>query len=99
MSKVVIFGAGDIARLAHFYFRTDSPHDVAAFVVDSAFKNAETFDGLPLVAFEDVTRQYPPSQYHAFVALSYAKMNQLRAAKCEAMRGAGYQCVSYVSSR
>ena len=99
MSKVVIFGAGDIARLAHFYFRTDSPHQVAAFVVDAAFKNEDTFDGLPLVSFEEALDRYPPSHHEAFVAISYAQMNRLRRAKYEQMRGAGYRCVTYLSSR
>ena len=40
MAKLVIFGAGDIARLAHHYFTHDSPHEVAAFVVDRAFRTA-----------------------------------------------------------
>jgi hypothetical protein len=30
MARLVIFGAGDIARLAHFYFTTDTDHEVAA---------------------------------------------------------------------
>jgi sugar O-acyltransferase (sialic acid O-acetyltransferase NeuD family) len=99
MARLVIFGAGDIARLAHYYFRTDSAHDVAAFVVDAAYKQADTFDGLPLCAFEELPSLYPPSQYDAFVALSYAKMNRVRQDKYEAMLAAGYRCVSYVSSR
>ena len=36
MKPLVIFGTGDIARLAHFYFTHDSPHDVVAFTVDAA---------------------------------------------------------------
>ena len=99
MSKLVVFGAGDIARLAHFYFRTDSPHQVVAFVVDAAFKNEDTFDGLPLVSFEEALDRYPPSHHEAFVAISYAQMNRLRRAKYEQMRGAGYRCVTYLSSR
>jgi sugar O-acyltransferase (sialic acid O-acetyltransferase NeuD family) len=99
MARLIVFGAGDQARLAHFYFRTDSPHEVAAFVVDAAYKTADTFDGLPLVAFEEVTQRYPPSEFDAFVALGYSQMNRLRAAKYDAMKAAGYRCVSYVSSR
>ena len=99
MAQLVIFGAGDIARLAHFYFRTDSPHQVAAFVVDAAFKNGDTFDGLPLVSFEEAINRYPPADYEAFVAISYAQMNRLRRAKYEQMRAAGYRCVTYLSSR
>jgi sugar O-acyltransferase (sialic acid O-acetyltransferase NeuD family) len=99
MAHIVIFGAGDIARLAHFYFRTDSPHDVVAFVVDAPFRTTDTFDGLPLVSFEEAAERYPPAQYAGFVAIGYAKMNRVRKEKYERMRAVGYELVSYVSSR
>jgi sugar O-acyltransferase (sialic acid O-acetyltransferase NeuD family) len=99
MARLVIFGAGDIARLAHFYFRTDSSHQVAAFVVDESYRNADTFDGLPLVGLPQLAERYPPADFAAFVALSYAKMNGARAAKYKEMKTAGYDLVSYVSSR
>ena len=99
MKKLVIFGAGDIARLAHHYFTHDSPHEVAAFVVDRAFRQGDAFQGLPLVDAEDVTDRFPPSDYDMFVAMSYAKMNAVRAEKYATMKAAGYRLVSYVSSR
>jgi len=99
MARLVIFGAGDIARLAHHYFTHDSPHEVAAFVVDSAYRRADTFLGLPLVDAEEVTGRFPPSDFQMFVALSYARMNAVRAEKYAAMKAAGYSLVSYVSSK
>ena len=99
MANIVIFGAGDIARLAHFYFSTDSDHTVVAFTVDAAYRNSDTFQGLPLVPFDQVALIYPPSAYKMFVAMSYAKMNQVRAAKYTEARALGYGLVSYVSSR
>jgi sugar O-acyltransferase (sialic acid O-acetyltransferase NeuD family) len=99
VAKIVIFGAGDIARLAAFYFANDSPHQVEAFTVDAAFQTADTFLERPLVPFEDVTRLYPPDAYAMFVALSYAKVNRLRAGKYAEAKTRGYTLVSYVSSR
>ena len=99
MAQLVIFGTGDIARLAHFYFTTDSPHEVVAFVVDAAYKQSDTFEGLPLCAFDEVSSRYPPSDIETFVALSYARMNRVRRAKYDAMKELGYRCVTYVSSR
>ena len=99
MARLVIFGAGDIARLAHYYFTTDSPHEVAGFVVDAAYRNADRFLDLPLSDAEGAAGRYPPGDYSMFVALSYAKMNGLRAAKYAAMKAAGYRLESYVSSR
>jgi sugar O-acyltransferase (sialic acid O-acetyltransferase NeuD family) len=99
MAKVVIFGAGDIGRLAHYYFTHDSPHEVAGFVVDRTFRKGDQFLGLPFVDAEDAPRSFPPGEYDMFVALSYAKMNGLRAEKYTSMKAAGYRLVSYVSSR
>jgi len=99
MARIVIFGAGDIARLAHFYFTTDSEHDVAAFVVDAAYVAGDSFLDLPLVAAEDVVRLFPPGEYQMFVALSYRGMNKLRREKYEWALQQGYSLASYLSSR
>jgi sugar O-acyltransferase (sialic acid O-acetyltransferase NeuD family) len=100
MSKIVIFGCGDIAQLAHFYFSTDSPHEVVGFTVDAAFLPAESrFCDLPVVAFEEVESRFPASGHLMFVALSYNQVNKLRAAKFEAAKLLGYRLASYVSSR
>jgi len=99
MARLVIFGAGDIARLAHYYFTHDSPHEVAGFVVDRAFRNGDRFLELPLTDIDDVAQRYPPSDFDMFVAMSYARMNEIRAEKYDAMKLAQYRLVSYVSSR
>ena len=99
MSKLVLFGAGDIARLAYYYFTHDSEHEVVAFTVDREYRQADAFLGLPLVDFADVPRLYPPDRFEMFVALSYTRMNQVRADKYEKARELGYQLASYLSSR
>jgi sugar O-acyltransferase (sialic acid O-acetyltransferase NeuD family) len=99
VADLVIFGAGDIARLAHVYFTRDSAHRVSAFTVDPAFVSAPRFLDLPLVPFDQITEQYPPDRYEMFVALSYAKMNGVRAARYAAAKQLGYRLASYVSSR
>lgn len=99
MAKIVIFGAGDIARLANFYFKNDSAHEVAAFAVDKEYKNSELFLGLPLIGLEDLILKFSPSEFKMFIALSYAQMNKLRADKFERMKQLGYDLVSYVSTK
>jgi sugar O-acyltransferase (sialic acid O-acetyltransferase NeuD family) len=99
MAKLVIFGAGDIARLAHFYFSTDSDHEVVAFAVDPEYLSAETFLDLPLVSIDDAVKRYPPDRHKMFVAMSYQKMNRVRAATYARAKARGYELVSYVSSR
>lgn len=100
MSKLVIFGCGDIAQLAHYYFMTDSEHDVVGFTVDRAYIPLDgRFCGLPVVAFEDVESSYPIGDHEMFVALSYSKINKVRAAKVDEAKVKGYTLTSYISSR
>src|ERR1043166_32896 len=99
MSRLIIFGAGDIARLAHHYFSRDSEHEVAAFTVDDKYRQGDSFLELPLVPFEEVKERYPAGDFKMFVALSYARMNKLREEKYQQARENGYELVSYVSSR
>lgn len=99
MADIVIFGAGDIAKLAHHYFAIDSGHTVVGFTVDTAFRKADSFERLPLVAFDAVEREFPPSQCQMFVALSYSQMNEIRARKYAEAKARGYELASYISSR
>ena len=99
MKPVVIFGTGDIAELAHFYLANDSGFRVEAFTVDGEYLSSSEFCSLPAVPFEEVERVYPPGQFDMFVALSYAKMNSVRAAKCREAKKKGYRLISYISSK
>jgi sugar O-acyltransferase (sialic acid O-acetyltransferase NeuD family) len=96
---IVVFGAGDIAKLAHFYFSRDSDFEVTAFTVDREFLSGEEFCGLPVCPADELVARYPPDTFGMFVALSYRNMNRLRMTKYAAMRDAGYRLVTYVSSR
>lgn len=95
---LVIFGAGDIAQLAHYYFSIDSDYEVIAFTVDASFITANEFCGLPVVSFEEVTSRYSPDANALFIALSYSKLNQVRKEKYLAAKALRYNLASYVST-
>ena len=99
MAKLVIFGAGVIARMAHYYFTRDSEHEVVAFTVDQKYRQADTFLDFPLVPFEEVVNTYSPAEYKMFVGLGYGRMNKAREEKYHEAKANGYKLVSYVSSR
>jgi sugar O-acyltransferase (sialic acid O-acetyltransferase NeuD family) len=97
--KIVIFGAGDIAQIAKYYFDIDSSYQVVAFTVNIDYKKNDTFEGLPLVAFENIVELYPPSVFKLFIALSYSKLNKIREQKYHEAKSKGYTLVSYISSK
>lgn len=96
---LVVFGAGDIAELAHYYFNTDSNYEVVAFTVDAAFIKESSFCGLPIIPFENVTQHYPTKSNDFFVAVSYSNLNAVRKEKYLAAKKMGYRIASYISSR
>lgn len=99
MSKIVIFGVSQWAKLAHFYFKHDSPHEVVAFTVDREYLKENEFLGLPVVAFDEVEQIYPPDKFMMFIPMSFKRMNHLRAERYEQAKVKGYKLVSYVSSK
>ncbi|MGZ5179190.1 MAG: acetyltransferase [Ramlibacter sp.] len=96
---LVVFGGGDIAELAHYYFTNDSGYEVVAFTVDAGFVRETSFCGKPVVAFEEVAREFAPQDHAFFAALSYSQLNALRKAKYLAGKALGYRIASYISSR
>ncbi len=99
MKKLVIFGNGDIAELAYFYFKNESDYEVVGFTVDKDYLESNVFLGLPNIVFEDVEQVFPADEFYMFVAVSYAKLNQVRAQKYRVLKEMGYRLASFVSSK
>jgi len=99
MRKLVVFGTTDAAELANFYFTRDTTYQVVAFSVDREFIKSDTFCGLPIVPFEEITTTFSPESHDFFVALGYSKLNQLRKDKYFAVKEYGYRLASYISPR
>ena len=95
--KLVIFGAGDIAQLAHYYFAEQTDYEVVAFTVDAQYIKNNYFYNLPVVAFEDVKTVYPPDSCDMFIALSYSRLNAVRKEKYMAAKSLGYMLASFIS--
>ena len=96
--KAIIFGTGDVAQIAAYYFERDKVADVVAFTVDRAYvPDPPEFEGRPVVAFEDLTHSHPPSEFALFIALSYSSMNRVREQKFLTAIDNGYHLLTYVS--
>lgn len=96
--KLVIAGDRAIAEIAFEYFKHDSDYEVSAFTVERDFIRRDRVFGLPLVPFEDVEKQFAPTDHDLFIAVGYAQMNRLRARLFHAGKTKGYTMASYVSS-
>lgn len=97
--KIIIFGTGQLASLANFYFTHDTCHEVVAFTLDKDWIIDNEFEGKPVVSFENIETIYPPSEYKLFAPLSFKKMNDNRTVKFKEGKDKGYTFISYVSSK
>ena len=99
MSEVIIFGAGDYARIASAYLEADSNHSVLGFSVDGAYKDRDELLGKPVYAFEDMIKSHPPDRVKLLVAIGFSGLNQARKGVYERCKALGYTFVTYINSR
>lgn len=99
MPEIVVFGTGELGRLARLSL--DSGEDtVVAFTVDGQYAGGRReFDGLPLIPFDELPGSHPPESTAMFVAIGYRRVNQARASTYARAKTGGYRLVTYVSPR
>ena len=99
MKQIVIFGTGAIAEVIYKYLINDSTYEVAAFSAHERFIKEKKLFQLPIIAFEEIQKMYPPDKFGMFVAVGYANVNQLRASIYNEAKAKGYKLISYVNSK
>jgi sugar O-acyltransferase (sialic acid O-acetyltransferase NeuD family) len=98
-NKIVIVGDGEFAEIAFEYFTYDSNYKVVAFAVEKSYITKKELFNLPIVAFEEIERYYPPTEYKIFTAITFTKFNRVRTRLYHEAKKLGYNFVSYVSSK
>lgn len=96
--KLVIVGAGELARIAYEYFTYDSDYEVVGFSVERDYLNETSLYDKPIVAFDEITSHFPPESHHAFVAIPASQLNRLRTRLYKETKSKGYTCATYISS-
>lgn len=97
--RLIIFGASEYAQLAHHYFSKEGDFEVVAFTVDSAYRKETSLCGLPIIAFEEIGKDFKPDDCHFFVAMGFSRINALRKEKYLAVKALGYRLASFISPR
>ena len=94
---LLIFGAGSFARLMRGFFENDAGQKVRAFIVDAAYREENTLDGLPVLTPQEALAAHPPGDLALYTAIGYARMRD-RKALYERGRALGYAPTSFVSN-
>jgi sugar O-acyltransferase (sialic acid O-acetyltransferase NeuD family) len=97
MSKpLLIFGLGELPDQANYYFAQHAGRRVEAFTVDPAYATVGQFAGLPVLAFDEAQRRFPPATHDLFVAVGYSQRNRGRQRVVELAQALGYTLPSFI---
>jgi len=100
VKPIVVFGAGKVTEVVYRHVRFQGEREVACFTTDPAFVPENgVFQGLPVVPFDRVERDYPPGQFDLLVAVGYQELNAVRRRIFEQAKAKGYDLASFVSRR
>lgn len=94
--KCVIFGLTTFAQMIRHLEEKFYDVEVVAYTVDGKYKTEDVFDGLPVVAFEELEQLYPNTEYSVLIGLGYSHMNNIRKQKFEEIKSKGYTIESFV---
>ncbi len=99
MKKIVVFGIGDLAHMAHVYLTKDSPYEIGAFTVHEKYISESKVLGVDVVPFEQLEKTHPPEEFAMFVAVGYKRVNIARAEIYNLCKNKGYELISYINSK
>ena len=71
MKPLVLFGAGELARLAYLAFADDDSWHVVACTVSAPYVDDAELFGLPVVPWEELETTHPAADHALFVAVGY----------------------------
>lgn len=96
MRDLIIFGAGEIAEVAHYYFTQNAGRNVVAFCVDAEFYKRDKVLNVPVIPLDEVQKDFPPETHEVFVAMSFKRVNKLRTQKVADIEALGYTLAHFV---
>jgi sugar O-acyltransferase (sialic acid O-acetyltransferase NeuD family) len=98
--KLLIFGAGETAKIAAEFFSIDTHEDIHGFIVEDAYWHADFFFyGLPVFPLSSLEMLFPENHFKIFIATSYSQLNRDRLRIFNYFENLGYELVSYISSK
>jgi sugar O-acyltransferase (sialic acid O-acetyltransferase NeuD family) len=99
MKKIIIFGPSILGEIVQHYLTVDSDYEVVAFTANQRFIQEKEFNELPIVPFENIEKDYPPSKYSMFIAIGYQGMSKPREKIYFEAKNKGYKLITYVNSK
>lgn len=99
--KIIVYGLGSLSEIFTFTLENDSEDQIVAYTIHE--KNLAALKTRPdfikqkkIIPFEEIETQYPPEDFSLFIAIGYAKMNEIRQKYFKEAKDKGYQLYSHI---
>ena len=97
MENVVIYGETAFAERIYSYIKFEKSMNVLAFTNAKAFKEKETIQGVPVIAFEELNEKLDGKDFGILIAVGYVQMNNIRRKIYKECKDAGHRIATYIS--
>lgn len=94
MQKIIIYGNGKIAKITYQFLKKQ--FEVVAFTVEKDYLKENFIEGLPVVSFENIEKEYDTSRHKMIIAVGYVQMNDIREQKYLEAKKKGYEFINYI---
>lgn len=94
MQKIIIYGNGKIAKIIYQFLKKE--YEVVAFTVEKDYLKEDFIEGLPVVSFENIEKEYDTSRHKMIIAVGYVQMNTIREQKYLEAKKKGYEFINYI---
>lgn len=99
MTKVVLWATGQMSQTLEYYLTQIGSYEIAGYTMDREYVKETSFNGKPVVPFDEVEKNFPPLEYKIAILISYSHLNKLREARYKTAKEKGYSFISYVHSQ
>jgi acetyltransferase-like isoleucine patch superfamily enzyme len=94
---VVLFGIGHVAEVITVYLERFSDLNIIGYTVDADYlPECGSFNGKPIVAWEEIESHFPCDQVRLMGPLTYQRLNQVRRDRYLEGKARGYSFASFI---
>ncbi len=97
MENIIIYGETEFAERIFSYIKFENAANVLAFTNARSFKQKESIQGVPVIAFEDLSKEFIGVEFKILIAIGYSQMNNIRKKIYEECKNSGYNIATYIS--
>lgn len=97
MKKIIIAGTSQFSSVMHKLVNVENEDEVIAFTINREYIQSDTFEGKPVVAFEELSETFDMTRYDIMLTFGYTLLNAIREKFYKECKDKGYNIYTFIS--